>query len=89
MDQVNNPAHYHANGIEVIDIGIPDEWVGWFKETVSPGTSTVVILAEHVHVRALAVEARRFRGAELLYTTLSDSAMDELDAAFDGTDDAR
>ena len=77
-----------AVAAKVIDIGIPDEWVGWFKETVSPGTSTVVILAEHVHVRALAVEARRFRGAELLYTTLSDSAMDELDAAFDGTDDA-
>jgi hypothetical protein len=33
-----------------------------------------VILADHVHVRALAEEARRFAGAELLYTSMSDSA---------------
>lgn len=72
-----------AVAAKVIDLGIPDEWIGWFKETVSPGTSTVVILAEHVHVRALADEARRFRGAELIYTTMADSAMTQLDEAFD------
>jgi uncharacterized membrane protein len=71
---------------KVVDLGIPDEWVDWFKDAVEPGTSTVVILAEHVHVHALADEARRFRGAELLYTSMSPSAMDELDAAFDGID---
>jgi len=75
-----------AVAAKVVDLGIPDEWVDWFKDAVEPGTSTVVVLAEHVHVRALAEEARRFRGAELLYTSMSPSAMDELDAAFDGTD---
>jgi len=75
-----------AVAAKVGDLGIPDEWVDWFKDAVEPGTSTVVVLAEHVHVRALAEEARRFRGAELLYTSMSPSAMDELDAAFDGTD---
>ena len=75
-----------AVAAKVVDLGIPDEWVDWFKDAVEPGTSTVVVLAEHVHVHALAEEARRFRGAELLYTSMSPSAMDQLDAAFDGTD---
>ena len=47
---------------KVVDIGIPDEWVGWFKQAVAEGTTAVVILAEHVHVRELAAEAKRFRG---------------------------
>ena len=59
---------------KIVDLGIPDDWVAWFREAVEPGTSTVVILADHVHVRALAEEARRFAGAELLYTSMSDSA---------------
>ncbi len=70
---------------KVIDIGIPDEWVTWFKDAVRPGTSTVVILADQVHVRALADEARRFAGAELLYTSMSDSALAQLTEAFDTT----
>lgn len=73
-----------AVAAKVVDLGIPDEWVAWFKDTVEPGTSTIVILAEHVHVNALAVEARRFSGAELLYTSMSDSAIDQLDDAFSG-----
>lgn len=71
---------------KVVDLGIPDEWVDWFKEVVEPGISAVVILADHVHVHALAAEARRFRGAQLLYTTMSSTAIDQLDAAFEGTD---
>ena len=68
---------------KVIDLGIPDEWVDWFKDAVRPGTSTVVILAEHVHVRALAEEASRFAGAELLYTSMPDSAFEQLTEAFE------
>jgi len=73
-----------AVAAKVVDLGIPDAWVDWFKDSVEPGTSTVVVLAEHVQVHALATEARRFRGAELFYTSMTQSAMDELDAAFDG-----
>lgn len=69
---------------KIVDLGIPDDWVDWFKEAVHPGTSTVVILAEHVHVPNLADEARRFQGAELLYTSMSDSGMAQLDDAFRG-----
>ncbi len=68
---------------KIVDLGIPDEWVAWFRDVVEPGTSTVVILAAHVYVRALAEEARRFPGATLLYTSMSDDAYDQLHDAFD------
>lgn len=74
-----------AVAAKVIDLGIPDEWVDWFKDTVEPATSTVIILARHVQVHALAKEAERFQGAQLLYTSLPDHAMDRLDEAFDGS----
>lgn len=67
---------------KVIDLGIPDEWVRWFKQTVAEGTTAVVILAEHVHVRDLAAEAKRFEGAELLYTSLPPSSIMQLSEAF-------
>ena len=55
---------------KVVDIGIPDEWVDWFKEAVRPHTSTVVALASHVDLAKLYQEAQRFAGAELVHTTL-------------------
>ena len=67
---------------KVVDIGIRDEWVGWFKQAVAEGTTAVVILAEHVHVRELAAEAKRFEGAELLYTSLPPSSITQLSEAF-------
>jgi uncharacterized membrane protein len=72
---------------KIVDLGIPDEWVGWFREAVEPGTSTVVILADHVHVAPLADEARRFAGAELLYTSMPDHAYEQLAQALEN--DAR
>jgi uncharacterized membrane protein len=68
---------------KIVDLGIPDEWVAWFRDAVEPGTSTVVILAEHVHVPALAEEAKRFAGAELLYTSMPDHAYQQLRAALE------
>ena len=67
---------------KVVDLGIPDEWVDWFKVAVAEGTTAVVILAEHVHVSELAREAERFEGAELLYASLPDHAIDQLSEAF-------
>ena len=75
-----------ASGVvtaKIVDLGIPDEWVAWFRDAVEPGTSTVVILAEHVHVGALAEEARRFAGAELLYTSMPDHAFEQLREALE------
>jgi uncharacterized membrane protein len=68
---------------KIVDLGIPDAWVDWFREAVEPGTSTVVILAEHLQVPALTAEARRFPGANVVYTSLPDDAFEQLSAAFD------
>lgn len=68
---------------KVVDLGIPDEWVDWFKQAVQPGTSAVIILAEQVDVFALQREARRFPGAQLIESTLPESAIADLQAAFD------
>lgn len=63
---------------KVIDLGIPDEWVDWFREAVRRGTTTVVILAEDLDVRALEAEVRRFAGAELVHSTLPASTIEQL-----------
>src|SRR5690606_19197991 len=48
---------------KVVDLGVPDEWVDWFRGAVREGTTTVVVLAEDVNLRALENEVRRFAGA--------------------------
>ena len=68
---------------KVIDLGIPDDWVDWFKQAVQPGTSAVIILAEQVDVGALQREAHRFPGAELIESTLPEAAIADLAAAFE------
>lgn len=59
---------------KLIDIGIPDEWVDWFKDAVQPGTATAVVLAANIHLGALSNEAQRFVGATLVHTTLTPAA---------------
>jgi uncharacterized membrane protein len=66
---------------KVVDIGIPDEWVDWFKEAVRPHTSTVVALASEVDLTKLYQEAQRFAGAELVHTTLRPGASADLASA--------
>lgn len=59
---------------KLVDLGIPDEWVGWFKQAVRPGTATIVALATHVDLGALSTELERFAGAKLVHTTLTPAA---------------
>lgn len=66
---------------KVVDTGIPDEWVDWFKNAVHSNTVTVVALATEVDVGELKAEVRRFAGAELVHTTLHPGASEELAAA--------
>lgn len=66
---------------KVIDLGVPDEWVAWFREAVREGTTTVVVLAEDVNIPALRDEVQRFSGAELVHSTLPSSAIEQLEAA--------
>lgn len=68
---------------KVVDIGVPDEWVDWFRAAVNDGTTTVVILAEEVDIGALQAEVRRFAGAELVHSTLPGYAIQQLRDALD------
>jgi uncharacterized membrane protein len=72
-----------AISARIVDLGVPDEWVGWFKQAVRPQTATVVVLAGGIRFDALYREANRFTGAELVQTTLRPGAAAELAAAFD------
>lgn len=68
---------------KIVDLGIPDEWVDWFKLAVPPGRSAVVILAERVDMRSLQREAERFAGAELIQSTLPEGVAADLTAALE------
>lgn len=74
-----------AVAAKVVDLGVPDEWVDWFREAVQPGTTTVVLLLTDVNVDALVNEAKRFTGAELIYANLDAASFDRVVVAFGGT----
>ena len=67
---------------KVIDFGVPDEWVTWFKDAVQPGTATVALLVEDLHRDALVAEAARFTGAKLVYANLDDATIERVRDAF-------
>ncbi|MDQ6696319.1 MAG: DUF1269 domain-containing protein [Actinomycetota bacterium] len=62
----------------VVDIGISDEWVAWFREAVQPDTATVALLVTQLDRDALVAEARRFTGAHLVYANLEQSTLDQI-----------
>jgi len=66
---------------KVVDVGVPDEWVQWFRETVEPGTYTVVVLADAVKTDELVEETRRFEGAHLVYANMDVYAIRRLEIA--------
>ncbi|HEY8060457.1 MAG TPA: DUF1269 domain-containing protein [Acidimicrobiales bacterium] len=69
---------------KVVDLGISDEWVGWFREAVQPDTATVALLIEDLDRNALVDEAARFTGAELVYANLDDDTLDRIKDALEG-----
>jgi uncharacterized membrane protein len=66
---------------KVVDLGVPDDWVDWFRLAVREGTTTVVVLAEDVDLDALEAEVRRFQGAELVHSTLPLATIEQLRTA--------
>jgi uncharacterized membrane protein len=66
---------------KVVDVGVPDEWVQWFRETVEPDTYTVVVLADAVNTDELVDETRRFEGAHLVYANMDVYAIRRLEIA--------
>ena len=67
---------------KVVDLGIPDEWVAWFREALQPGTVTVALLVTELDRDALVNEAARFVGARLVYANLEPHAVERIKAAF-------
>lgn len=67
----------------VVDLGISDEWVSWFREAVKPGTATVAILASEIVEDHLVAEVERFAGAELVYANFDAEMLQRLRDALD------
>lgn len=74
---------------KLVDLGISDEWVSWFREAVKPGTATIAVLASEIVEDALVAEVHRFKGAELVYANFDDDMMGRLKNALDITDHLR
>lgn len=70
-----------AAAAKLIDLGISDEWVTWFRAAVRPGTATVALLISEFQLDALLGEARRFTGSELVYANLDDRFLEKLTQA--------
>jgi uncharacterized membrane protein len=71
-----------AASAKVMDLGVPDEWVSWFREAVQPHTATVALLVEDLDRNALVTEASRFTGAALVYANLDDATIARVRDAF-------
>ncbi len=70
-----------AVAAKVIDLGISDEWVTWFRDEVEPGKAIVAILISEFQLDALLGEARRFTGSQLVYANLDDRFLEKLTEA--------
>ena len=68
---------------KVVDLGVPDAWVNWFRETVQPDTATVVLLVDSFDQDALVAEAARFAGAHIVYANLDPSILKRVTDAFE------
>lgn len=66
---------------KLVDLGIPDEWVGWFKQAVEPGRTIVALLVEDLDEDALVGEVERFAGAELVYANLDEGTIERIKGA--------
>ncbi len=70
-----------AVAAKVIDLGISDEWVTWFRDAVEPGTAIVAILISDFQPDVILAEARRFTGSRLVYANLDDGFLEKLTEA--------
>ena len=68
---------------KVVDLGISDEWVAWFRDAVKPGTTIVALLVEDLDRDALVAEAARFTGAQLVYANLEEHTLERIREALE------
>jgi uncharacterized membrane protein len=71
---------------KLIDLGISDEWVSWFRDAMQPDTVTVALLVTELDRDALVAEASRFTGAELVYANLDDATIERMKQALTADD---
>jgi uncharacterized membrane protein len=74
-----------AVAAKVIDHGVSDEWVDWFRQAVQAGTTTLALLVDDLDQAALVAELERFAGATLVYANLDPLWLDRVHAALGGT----
>ncbi len=74
---------------KVVDLGISDDWVAWFRDAIQPGTATIAALASEIVEDSLVAEVHRFVGADLVYANFDDEMMGRLKDALDITDHLR
>jgi uncharacterized membrane protein len=55
---------------KVVDHGIPDEWVDWFRQAVRPGAAIVAVLVGEARRDSVFEELKRFEGAHLVYANV-------------------
>ncbi len=72
-----------AISAKVIDIGIPDAWVDWFRDAVQPGTATVILLLGHFDEASTMDELHRFSGGHLVHANLDPRRIERIRAALD------
>ncbi len=75
-----------AGTAHFVDLGVPDEWVEWFRSAVKPGTTSVLLLVTQLRPGPFANEAERFPGAHLVYANLDAGRVQRLKEAFHDTD---
>ncbi len=69
----------------IVDLGISDHWVQWFRDSVKPDTAILALLVTDLDRTALVDEASRFTGAELVYANLDSATIDRIKAALGDT----
>ena len=75
---------------KIVDLGIPDEWVSWFREAVQPATVTVILLLGRYDRDAMLSELERFEGGHLVYANVGPDVIGRIRLALDDStaDDA-
>lgn len=73
---------------KAIDLGLPDEWVDWFRTATNPDTTTVALLTADLDTHSLVTEAHRFTGARLVYANLDDATLQRINHALSTTQPA-
>lgn len=64
-----------------LDLGIPDDWLGWFRDAVRSATATVVMLVDDLDAEPFLDELQRFSGATLVYAHLGTPPFERLAGA--------